>query len=506
MATVNPQWAQQMQRQIETENALRSRQARWGAAPSGPTVSPPPAAQPSRLSQLGATLRTEATKVAGKARPVLNSGLGRLATGAAALGAVADSAAEDSTARYAQRFGVSEPTGDGSVGDIAKFTALRAGGFASDLANNLTLGLAGKLYRDNDTPRTPVNTPAATPAPAAAASTALAPPPGSRVVDENNGNPIVALRRAGTTEYTTAADASKPLGRGNLSVYQSSGSAPVAGTAATVATPADDLRAPDASARAAELNANYDRLAAPLVRGLQSGKLTAAGMRALQGLESDRARSLDGMDDNATRQYGAQLGFRAAQEQARVASEDRAIAREDRNAIAREGLGLRRDAMAAAAAQQEREDLNSMIDDLASDAQTDKDGKVSYVRNPQKAAQLAKIAETFLATGQPLNRETMEAAMAANVPIDNLSRRSAANGLPVSSKLRNLEYVGEVTLPSVVRGNNNITLKDYAKSLFEDKSSLKNQVFRDPVTDVYDTGSNIFTNDQDAVNLYRKGK
>lgn len=39
----------------------------------------------------------------------------------------------DSTARYAKRFGVDEPTGDGSVGDLAKFTALRAGGFASDL-------------------------------------------------------------------------------------------------------------------------------------------------------------------------------------------------------------------------------------------------------------------------------------------------------------------------------------------------------------------------------------
>ena len=70
-----------------------------------------------------------------------------------AVGSAIGSAMDDnSTARYAERFGVSEPTGDGSLGDIAKFTALRAGGFASDLGNNLTLGLAGNLYADNKSP------------------------------------------------------------------------------------------------------------------------------------------------------------------------------------------------------------------------------------------------------------------------------------------------------------------------------------------------------------------
>jgi hypothetical protein len=92
--------------------------------------------------------------------------------------------------------------------------------------------------------------------------------------------------------------------------------------------------APDFSARAGEINSNYDRLTSPLLRGLQNGKITAAGLRSLQGLESDRARSLDNIVDNNARNYGAQLGFRAAQEQARVASEDRALAREDRLAIA----------------------------------------------------------------------------------------------------------------------------------------------------------------------------
>lgn len=72
--------------------------------------------------------------------------LGKVWTGGAVAGALADAAANDSTARYAQRFGVSEPTGDGSMGDMAKFAALRLGGFASDLGNNMTGGIAGKLF------------------------------------------------------------------------------------------------------------------------------------------------------------------------------------------------------------------------------------------------------------------------------------------------------------------------------------------------------------------------
>lgn len=86
-------------------------------------------------------------------RGVLNSskvsGVLKAGGAVAAAQAIGDSMQDDSTARYAKRFGVSEPTGDGSVGDIAKFAALRAGGFASDLGNHLTGGLAGKLFRDN---------------------------------------------------------------------------------------------------------------------------------------------------------------------------------------------------------------------------------------------------------------------------------------------------------------------------------------------------------------------
>lgn len=66
----------------------------------------------------------------------------------AAVPAIAAATDDDSTARYAERFGMSEPTGDGSAGDIAKFAALRGLGFASDVGSALTFGLADKLYRD----------------------------------------------------------------------------------------------------------------------------------------------------------------------------------------------------------------------------------------------------------------------------------------------------------------------------------------------------------------------
>lgn len=117
----------------------------------------------------------------GSAAPLLVAG--------GTIGAINDATADDSTARYAKRFGVSEPTGDGSIGDIAKFAALRAGGFASDLgANILDTGTAvvngvrkaagaapiptfrSLMFRDGDP-----NQPAAAPAIAAPAKPAAAP-------------------------------------------------------------------------------------------------------------------------------------------------------------------------------------------------------------------------------------------------------------------------------------------------------------------------------------------
>ncbi|MFG0381113.1 hypothetical protein ACF8C6_09130 [Pseudomonas sp. zbq_18] len=88
-------------------------------------------------------------KTTGRMRTAINGTTGKGLGALAVIPAIAESAADDSTARYAKRFGMDEPTGDGSVGDVAKFAALRGLGFASDLGNSLTMGVAGNLlYRD----------------------------------------------------------------------------------------------------------------------------------------------------------------------------------------------------------------------------------------------------------------------------------------------------------------------------------------------------------------------
>lgn len=90
-----------------------------------------------------------ANSVVDPLRPFVNSAAGKIVGGLAAGDAIGQGMRDDSTARYAKRFGMDEPTGDQSIGDIAKFAGLRALGFASDLGNNLTGGLAGKyLFRD----------------------------------------------------------------------------------------------------------------------------------------------------------------------------------------------------------------------------------------------------------------------------------------------------------------------------------------------------------------------
>jgi hypothetical protein len=123
----------------EAQRFRAQRAAGIGPGPAPATPAAPVAAQP-------VSLRNALARGAQAA--------GRVAAPLAVAGAVGNQLEGDSTARYAQRFGVSEPTGDGSFGDIAKFAGLRAGGFATDLANIGTMGLAGKLfYRDADMPR-----------------------------------------------------------------------------------------------------------------------------------------------------------------------------------------------------------------------------------------------------------------------------------------------------------------------------------------------------------------
>lgn len=132
--------------------------------------------------------------------------LGKVAAPLAAGSAVADSLASDSTARYAKRFGVDEPTGDGSIGDIAKFVGLRAGGFASDLGNALTGGLAGKLYADNEPGAMPALPPAAPVAPPVTAGPADTRSfPTAPAVGPATGDGIRRVDRPGQTPLFTNA-------------------------------------------------------------------------------------------------------------------------------------------------------------------------------------------------------------------------------------------------------------------------------------------------------------
>lgn len=120
--------------------------------------------------------------ILGRVRGLAGGTLAKIAAPVATAAAVSDSMQPDATARYAKRFGVSEPSGDGSMSDMLKFAALRAGGFASDLGNDLTGGLAGNLYRDQ--PNAPATALNAAAAPAAAAPAAGAPAqPGSTQTD-----------------------------------------------------------------------------------------------------------------------------------------------------------------------------------------------------------------------------------------------------------------------------------------------------------------------------------
>lgn len=153
-------------------------------------------------------------------RSVINGGVGRLVAGAAGAQAVGDSFADDSTDRYAKRFGVAAPTGDGSLGDIAKFAALRAGGFASDLGNRLTGGLAGRLYEDNQQGAAPA-APAPTPVQTAATSVAAPAAPGALAGTPLFGAQGVRRVPSSPTLYTNATsnadDAAFNASRGTVS-------------------------------------------------------------------------------------------------------------------------------------------------------------------------------------------------------------------------------------------------------------------------------------------------
>lgn len=153
--------AETMARAKADSEAFRAQQAaqdaRFQAAAN------PPAAEAAGGGRMAA-MRNAAGAGFSRARSLVNGPAGKLVGGLAVVDALRESGADaliggpgqpDATARYAQRFGMSEPTGDGSFGDMAKFAALRGLGFASDLGNSMTGGLAKYLYRDTySMPRT----------------------------------------------------------------------------------------------------------------------------------------------------------------------------------------------------------------------------------------------------------------------------------------------------------------------------------------------------------------
>lgn len=243
----------------------------------------------------------------GAARTLANGAMGKVVAGGAAAQAIGDSMADDSTDRYAKRFGVAPPTGDGSVGDIAKFVGLRAGGFASDLGNRLTMGLAGKLYQDNPGQPTAPQAAGAAPGAAIAAPTpqptpATAQLAGSPLFGADGVRKVPGDPTLYTNAPTNAADQAFKASRGTVST--------MGGGADQMAAEqrAGDLQAQISSMRAGlrdrgdtgaylrgasqvaslqpggmsnELQGQIDRLAS-------SKNLTAAGVQALSSLTNVR--------------------------------------------------------------------------------------------------------------------------------------------------------------------------------------------------------------------------
>lgn len=109
--------------------------AQWQSMRSAPSV-PGAAAGEAAAAQAQRGMAYRAGQAVNRATSGLR-GTAPLLVAGGTVGAIQDAQADDSTARYAKRFGVSEPTGDGSIGDMAKFAGLRAGGFASDLGANI---------------------------------------------------------------------------------------------------------------------------------------------------------------------------------------------------------------------------------------------------------------------------------------------------------------------------------------------------------------------------------
>ncbi len=318
-----------------------------GSAPIGQGGVGGPAAQPGRMAGL-----------AGRARGLANGAVGKLAVGAAAAQAIGDSMAEGSTDRYATRFGVDAPTGDGSVADIAKFAGLRAGGFASDLGNRLTMGAAGTLYRDN--PGEAVAAPAApslgaagnlgaapggvgaasavpaVPQPEKLAGTALNGFPGVRRVDQPNGVPLftnATTNQADKDFLTTARSGSiGGVGGGPETLAIEQRATDLAGQISLMRAGMRDRGDPNAYLKAATsqagqqpggLSAETQAQIDAITRRANGGRISAVGLNAINNLMQNQTQ-LRGQDMAAENQRAALAGT-AATARARIAQDGREL-------------------------------------------------------------------------------------------------------------------------------------------------------------------------------------
>ena len=272
-------------------------------------------------------------KTPGRARSAVNGTTGKGVAALSVIQALAESAAEDSTARYAKRFGMDEPTGDGSAGDILKFAALRGLGFASDLGNNLTMGLAGNLYRDNQgeqAPGTAAAAPRQAPASAAPAAPQAAPSEAAPAAqdsgyqqtgikgivgkkDENgqysftNESAAVAgangqldmPNRGGTFSVVSGGQEAMERNLRAADIMQGTREAGAQGFRPGGVTVVRDSSRDDAAGRAAIAAASTP------YRGSPGGQLTASQLRTLAGLQESSERNATDLAREQMQQAGA---------------------------------------------------------------------------------------------------------------------------------------------------------------------------------------------------------
>lgn len=137
----------------QTWNAQRNAEVvGGGGAPPTPPAGGGGGGQPPSMGRRALNMVKNMPATGGKVG-LLKTGGGVLMAApalATAITAGLDNTNIDRTDAYATRFGVAPPTGDGSVGDVVKYTALQAGGFASDVGSTLTSGAADNSYRDKN--------------------------------------------------------------------------------------------------------------------------------------------------------------------------------------------------------------------------------------------------------------------------------------------------------------------------------------------------------------------